>query len=125
MKEDLLGCLAMMLAICEQSPNWPVFIFTRTFSTSSTIQIYLVKCTLSEHPNIIIRNHNKKTFNIFPKLLQPNIMDYFKQVISRHLSKLLHIELLQAFSKENKSYIGIMKTIKQLHTESQGVLHVT
>jgi hypothetical protein len=58
-------------------------------------------------------------------LLQPNIMDYFKQVISRHLSKLLHIELLQAFSKENKSYIGIMKTIKQLHTESQGVLHVT
>jgi hypothetical protein len=52
-------------------------------------------------------------------------MDYFKQVTSRHVDKLLQAKLLQAFSKEEKSYIGIMKTIKQLHKKSQGVSHVT
>jgi hypothetical protein len=58
------------------------FIPTRTFFASSTIQIYLIRCTLSEHPNIIIKSCNKKTFGIFFKLLQPNIMDYFRQVTS-------------------------------------------
>jgi hypothetical protein len=42
-------------------------------------------------------------------------MDSFREVTSQHVNELLRVELLQAFSKENKSYIGIMKTIKQLH----------
>jgi hypothetical protein len=52
-------------------------------------------------------------------------MDYFRKVTSRHVSELLRVELLQAFSKENKSYIGIMKIIKQLHTKNQGVYEAT
>jgi hypothetical protein len=58
----------------------------------------------------------QKAFGIFPKLLQPNIMDCFRQVTSWHIGKLLWAKLLQAFLKEDKSYIGIMKIIKQLHT---------
>jgi hypothetical protein len=42
-------------------------------------------------------------------------MDYFKKVAIRHVSELLPTEFLQAFSKENKSYIGIIKMIKELH----------
>jgi hypothetical protein len=51
-------------------------------------------------------------------------MNYFKQVTSWHVVKLFRTELLQVFSKEDKSYIGIMKMIKQLHIESQVVSHV-
>jgi hypothetical protein len=78
-----------------------------------------------EHPNIIIRSHNKNAFNTFPKLLQPNIMDCFKQITNWHVNKLLQAKLLQAFSKEEKSYVGIVKMIKQRRKESQGVSHVT
>jgi hypothetical protein len=81
-KEDLLRCLAMMLTICD---GHQIGLFTtisihptRTLSTSCTIQIYHVRCTLSEHLNIIMKSRNEKVFNIFPKLLQLNIMDYFK-----------------------------------------------
>jgi hypothetical protein len=87
------------------------FIPTKTLSTSSTIQVYPIICTLYERPNIIIRSRNKKTSNTFPKLLQLNIMDYFKQVTSRHVYKFLRVELLQTFLKEGKSYIRIMKMI--------------
>jgi hypothetical protein len=52
-------------------------------------------------------------------------MDCFKQVTSWHVDKLLWVEPLQMFLKEDKSHIRIMKTIKQLHTKSQGVSHVT
>ncbi len=51
-------------------------------------------------------------------------MDCFRKVTSWHVSKLFQVELLQVFSKENKSYIGIMKIIKEFHKESQGVSHV-
>jgi hypothetical protein len=44
-------------------------------------------------------------------------MDSFREVISRHVDEFLQAEFQQAFSKEDKSYIGMMKTIKQLHTE--------
>jgi hypothetical protein len=44
-------------------------------------------------------------------------MDYFKKVISKHVGEFLWVELLQAFSKEDKSYIGIVKTIKELYKE--------
>jgi hypothetical protein len=70
------------------------FIPTNTLFASCTIQVYLVKCTLSIHLYIIIKSHNEKAFNIFPRLLQPNIMDYFKQVTSWHVGKLLRAELL-------------------------------
>jgi hypothetical protein len=44
-------------------------------------------------------------------------MDNFREVISRHVDEFLQAELQQAFSKEDKSYTGIMKMIKQLHIE--------
>jgi hypothetical protein len=44
-------------------------------------------------------------------------MDNVREVINRHVDELLQAELLQAFSKEGKSFIGIMKIIKQLHTK--------
>jgi hypothetical protein len=100
------------------------FIPTKTFSTSSTIQVYLIWCTLFERPNIIIIIRNEKTFDIFLRLLQPNIMNCFKHVISWHVNKLFWTKFLQAFLKENKSFIRIMKMIKQLHIENQGVSHV-
>jgi hypothetical protein len=71
----------------------------------------LLKCL-----DIIIKIGNEKASGTFPRLLQPNIMDYFRQVTSWHVGKLLQAILLQAFTKENKSYIGIMKTIKEFHT---------
>jgi hypothetical protein len=109
-----------ILACLSQSQ----FIPTNTLFASSTIQIYLVKCTLSICLYTIIKSRNEKASNIFPRLLQPNIMDYFRQVTSWHVSKLLQAKLLQVFSKEDKSYIGIMKMIKQFHIECQGVSHV-
>jgi hypothetical protein len=42
-------------------------------------------------------------------------MDYYREVTSQHVDKLLWVELLQAFLKEDKSYIGIMKMIKKFH----------
>jgi hypothetical protein len=54
-------------------------------------------------------------------------MDCFRKVISQHVGELLWVELLQAFSKEGKSYIGIMKTIKELHkkfTKNVKVFHM-
>jgi len=84
---------------------------TKTLSASSTIQIYLIICTLYERPNIIIKSHNEKASNTFPKLLQLNIMECFIHVTSWHVGKFLRVELLQVFSKEGKSYIRIMKTI--------------
>jgi hypothetical protein len=44
-------------------------------------------------------------------------MDYFREVTSQHVDKFLRDEFLQAFSKEDKSYIGIMKTVKELYKE--------
>jgi hypothetical protein len=42
-------------------------------------------------------------------------MDYFRKVTSQDVGEFLRAELLQVFSKEDKSYIGIMKMIKKLY----------
>jgi hypothetical protein len=73
------------LACSSQSQFIPI----RTLFTSSTIQVYLITCTLFEGPNIIIRSCNEKALGAFPRLLQPNIMDCFKKVTSWHVDELL------------------------------------
>jgi hypothetical protein len=125
-KEDPLVLFSDGIGHLQQVAKLSQFIPTKTFYASSTIQVYPIRCTLSERPNTIIKSHNKKASNTFPKFLWANIMDYFKQVTSWHVDKFFKVKLLQVLSKECMKMIihNFMQKIKHVAWSSPPLSHM-
>jgi hypothetical protein len=67
-------------------------------------QIFCIQCRLFENMNVVIGCHYVHTSATFSRLLQPNVMHIFSQIVNGHVGPLFITELLRIKGKERPNF---------------------